>query len=72
VKTLVYAIIYSSAILLSVSVLLQSKGTGLGAAFGASSNIYKVKRGAEKLLFYFTILMAILFFGSVFSLIFIK
>lgn len=71
-KTFIYVIIYSSAILLSVAILLQNKGTGLGAVFGASSNIYKVKRGAEKFLFYFTIVIAILFFGSIFSLIFIR
>jgi len=54
-----------------MAILLQSKGSGLGAAFGGTSNIYKVKRGAEKFLFYLTIVMAIVFCGSLFSLIFI-
>jgi len=71
-KTFIYVLIYFSAILVSVSILMQSKGTGLGAAFGGSTNIYKVKRGAEKFLLYLTIIGGLIFFGSIFSLIIIK
>lgn len=50
-------------ILLIGSILLQSQGTGLGAAFGGEGHVFRVKRGAEKRLFQITIVVAILFFG---------
>ena len=50
------------AILLIISILLQSRGSGLGSAFGGSSSVYLTKRGVEKKLFYATIVLAILFF----------
>lgn len=71
-RTLLLVLIYLSGVLAVTSILLQSKGTGIGAVFGASTNIYKVKRGAEKLLFYLTIVSGVVFFGSAFALIFIK
>ena len=52
-----------SAGLLIVAVLLQQKGSGLGAAFGGSSNIYSAKRGLDKFLFKTTIIISIIFFG---------
>ncbi len=51
------------AILLTAAILLQARGTGLGAAFGGSGNVYRTKRGVEKKLFQFTIALSILFFG---------
>lgn len=51
------------SILLIIAVLLQSRGTGIGAAFGGGGNVYRTKRGAEKKLFQLTILLCILFFG---------
>ena len=50
------------AILLIVAILLQQKGTGLGGVFGGSSNIYSTKRGVDKILFYATVVIAVLFF----------
>jgi len=55
-----------AAILMIVAILLQSKGSGLGAAFGDNSNIVHTRRGAEKFLFYFTIVMAVVFLGTAF------
>lgn len=52
------------AVLLVGSILLQSKGTGLSQIFGGTGNIFRTKRGVEKMLFYFTIVVAIIFFGS--------
>ena len=49
------------SILLTVAVLLQQRGSGLGAAFGGSSNIYSTKRGIDKMLFRATIGLSILF-----------
>ena len=51
------------AALLVASILLQARGTGLGASFGGESNVYRTKRGVEKRLFQATIVLAILFFG---------
>lgn len=52
------------SVLLIGAILLQQKGSGLGAAFGGSSNIYTTKRGIDKALFRLTIILSILFFGA--------
>lgn len=49
-------------ILLSVSILLQNRGAGLGSAFGGDFGGYYTKRGIEKFLVYATIVLAVLFF----------
>ena len=49
------------SIALMASVLLQSRGAGLGATFGGDSSVYRSRRGIEKRLFQFTIILAILF-----------
>ena len=51
------------AVLLIISVLLQQRGSGLGAAFGGEGNVYMAKRGAEKMIFYASIVLSILFMG---------
>ncbi len=48
-------------ILLIVVIIIQQKGSGLGSAFGADLGFYRTKRGAEKLLFYATIVLSVLF-----------
>lgn len=53
-----------SAVLLIVTILLQQRGVGLGAAFGGEGSIYRTKRGVEKGIFIATIILAILFFAS--------
>ena len=53
----------ATALLLVLLVLVQGKSSGLGSLFGGSGNIYRTKRGAEKLLHYATIIIAIAFFG---------
>ncbi|MFO0704794.1 MAG: preprotein translocase subunit SecG [Candidatus Andersenbacteria bacterium] len=49
--------------LLVVSVLIQPKGVGLGQVFGGEGNVYRTKRGAEKIVFYATIIFAVAFAG---------
>lgn len=49
-------------ILLIVLIVLQSKGTGMGTAFGGDMGFYGTKRGAEKVLFVFTIVVSVVFF----------
>lgn len=53
-----------SAFLLIGLVLLQSKGTGLGSTFGGDLGFYGTKRGAEKILFITTIVIALFFLLS--------
>lgn len=52
------------SVLLVTSILLQQRGSGLGAAFGGSSDVFRTKRGVEKILHYATIALAVLFFGN--------
>ena len=50
------------SIFLVAGILLQQKGSGLGSAFGGEgSNIYSTRRGAEKVLFYATIVLTLAF-----------
>ena len=42
-------------------VLLQSQGSGLGAAWGGGGETYHTRRGLEKIIFYATIVSAVLF-----------
>lgn len=61
------------AALLTVAILLQSKGTGLGGVFGGEGNVYRTKRGAEKFLFAGTIVLAVLFLAvALANLIFLR
>jgi len=55
-------IIISAALI--VSVILQSKGSGLGGLTGGgdSGGVYSVRRGIEKTLFYVTIGLSVTFF----------
>ncbi len=49
------------SVLLVGSILLQQHGSGLGAAFGGTGNVYRSRRGLEKFLFAFSVVMAVLF-----------
>ena len=54
------------SILLIVVVLLQARGTDIGAAFGAGGgggSSFRTRRGLEKTLFQLTIILAIIFLG---------
>lgn len=55
------------AILLSIMVLVQSRGASLGAGFGGSSEIHTTRRGVDKSLHQATIVVAILFVLSIMS-----
>lgn len=61
-------VIYTTQIILGVlmgiCIILQSKGTGLGSTFGGDMGFYGTKRGAERLLFKATIVLATLFLVS--------
>ena len=51
------------AILLIASILVQARGSGLGAAFGGGGTVNHTKRGFEKHLHQATVVIAIIFFG---------
>ena len=71
-KNLIYIIQIVVSILLMVSILLQQKGSGLGAGFGGENSVYRTKRGAEKFIFRFTIILAILFLATSLANLFIE
>lgn len=50
------------AVLLTVSILMQNRGAGLGSAFGSDFGGYYTKRGLEKFLVYAATALAIIFF----------
>jgi len=49
------------SLLLIAAVLLQSRGAGLGAVFGGEGNVYRTKRGVEKIVFRATIALSAAF-----------
>lgn len=48
-------------IFLILVIIIQQKGSGMGSTFGGDLGFYRTKRGAEKLLFYATIVLAFVF-----------
>ncbi len=57
---IVIAQIIVSVVLITL-ILLQQKGSGLGSAFGQEGGAYATRRGAQKNIFYITILFGIFF-----------
>jgi len=49
------------AVALIFSILLQSRGSGLGGTFGGDSAVYRSRRGIERRLWQFTIVLIVLF-----------
>jgi len=48
-------------VLLVIFILMQQRGAGLGGVFGGDGGVYRTKRGAEKVIFIGTIVLACLF-----------
>ncbi|MBT4209468.1 MAG: preprotein translocase subunit SecG, partial [Candidatus Komeilibacteria bacterium] len=44
-KNIIYIIQIVVSILLMITVLMQQKGSGLGAGFGGENSVYRTKRG---------------------------
>ena len=62
--TSIFLVIESGvAILLSLCILVQHRVSGLTQTFGGSGAVYVQRRGAEKVMYKMTILLAIAFFG---------
>jgi len=54
------------SIALIIAILLQARGVGLSGTFGGDSAVYRSRRGVERRLWQFTIVLLVLF--VVFSL----
>lgn len=54
-----------SGVLMTITILVQSQGSGLGTTFGGSSGSYRSKRGAERIIYNGTIIFAVIFVVSV-------
>ncbi|MCX6064493.1 MAG: preprotein translocase subunit SecG [Chloroflexi bacterium] len=62
-----------TSIALITSVILQSKGAGLGGLTGADTGgVFSVRRGIERTLFFITIGLSVLFFVLAIISIFMK
>jgi preprotein translocase subunit SecG len=61
------------SVLLILSVILQSKGAGLGGLTGADTgSIFTARRGVERTLFWITIVLSVIFFALVIALLLIS
>ncbi len=61
-----------TAVGLILSVILQSKGAGLGNLTGSDiGTVFTARRGIERVLFWVTIILSILFFALALTIIFI-
>lgn len=63
-KTAVFLVQIILGIFLILVIIIQQKGSGLGTSFGGDMSFYRTKRGAEKLLFYATIVLSLAFILS--------
>jgi protein translocase SecG subunit len=61
-KLLTYTQVIAAALLI-VSILLQQQGEGLSGGLVGSALEYSTKRGVEKVVFYATIVLAVVFLG---------
>ena len=61
--TILSVSLFIVSLLLITTILLQQRGSGLGAAFGGEGNVFRTKRGLEQGLHYVTIALACLFVG---------
>ncbi|MEI6581347.1 MAG: preprotein translocase subunit SecG [bacterium] len=71
-KTFLQSALIVISVLITISVLMQNQGSGLGTAFGGETNFYRTKRGAEKFLFYGTIVLGVSFVACIVGLLIIK
>lgn len=52
------------SVLLILAVITQSRGAGLGDIFGGGGEMYRSKRGLDKITFVATIVLAVLFLSA--------
>lgn len=62
-----------TSVALIISVILQSKGAGLGGLTGADTGgVYTARRGIERTLFWVTIVLSVIFFTLAISTVLIQ
>jgi len=54
----------ASMVLMTLLILLQTRGASLGAGFGGSGELFTARRGVDKTMHQVTIILALLFLGS--------
>ncbi len=59
-QILFYSQIVVSIVLIAL-ITIQQRGAGLGAGFGGGGEVYSTRRGAQKKIYYATIVVAALF-----------
>ncbi|MBQ3436554.1 preprotein translocase subunit SecG [Candidatus Saccharibacteria bacterium] len=64
-------VIFVSAILTIILILLQQRGASLGAGSGSSGELYTTRRGLEKSLFITTIITSVIFVVSILGILLI-
>ena len=53
-----------SSIILSILILIQTRGASLGAGLGGGGEVNTVRRGTDKTIMNLTIIVAVIFAGS--------
>lgn len=53
-----------SASLMTLLILLQTRGASLGAGFGGSGELFTARRGVDKTMHQVTVILAVLFVSS--------
>lgn len=54
----------ASAVLMTLLILLQTRGASLGAGFGGSGELFTARRGVDKSMHQATIVMAVIFVAA--------
>ncbi len=58
-------------VILTATILLQARGASLGETFGGSGVFYGTRRGPERVLYFTTVVLAIVFVGLAFVALFV-
>ena len=61
-------VVFASAILLILLILLQQRGASLGAGFGGSGELNTERRGLERSMYNTTIVVAVIFVVAILSI----
>lgn len=59
----------ASMIIMTILILLQTRGAGLGAGLGGGGEVNNVRRGTDMTIHQITIITAIIFTGSLLALV---
>lgn len=54
-----------SMVLLTILILVQTRGASLGAGLGGGGEVYTVRRGSDKMIHQITIVLAVVFSASI-------